>query len=47
MIFTIDPENNISAFAAAKDIENPEAKQFKSVKELNKLAADWRAYAIR
>ena len=41
MIFTIDPENNISAFAAAKDIENPAATQFKSAKELNKLAADW------
>ena len=41
MIFTIDIEHNISAFAAAKDIENPAATQFKSVKELNKLAADW------
>ena len=42
MIFTINPDNNISAFAAAKDIENPEAmQQFKSVKELGKLATDW------
>ena len=37
MIFTINAENNISAFATAKDIENPEAtQQFKSAKELGK-----------
>ena len=42
MIYTIDQENNISAFAAAKDIENPETvQQFKSAKGLNKLAVDW------
>ncbi len=42
MIFTINQENNISAFASAKDIENPETvQQFKSLKELNKLVVDW------
>ena len=42
MIFTINQENNISAFATAKDVENPEAtQQFKSAKELGKLAIDW------
>ena len=42
MIFTINAENNISAFATAKDVENPEAtQQFKSAKELGKLAIDW------
>ena len=42
MIFTINAENNISAFATAKDVENAETtQQFKSVKELGKLAIDW------
>ena len=42
MIFTINADNNISAFPAAKGIENPETvQQFKSVKELGKLAIDW------
>ena len=42
MIFTINAENNISAFATAKDVENLEAtQQFKSAKELGKLAIDW------
>ena len=42
MIFTINAENNISAFASAKEIENPETlQQFKSLKEFNKLAVDW------
>ena len=42
MIFTINTENNISAFASAKDIDNPETtQQFKTIKELNKLAIDW------
>ena len=42
MIFTINAENNISAFATAKDVENAETtQQFKSAKELGKLAIDW------
>ena len=42
MLFTINTENNISAFASAKDIDNPETtQQFKTIKELNKLAIDW------
>ena len=42
MLFTITTENNISAFASAKDIDNPkDASQFKSLKELTKLANDW------
>ena len=42
MIFTINTENNISAFASAKDIDNPETiQQFKTLKELNKFAIDW------
>ena len=42
MIFTINPENNITAFASVKDVESNEStQQFKSLKELNKLANDW------
>ena len=42
MLFTINLENNISAFASAKDIENPETiQQFKTIKELTRLAIDW------
>lgn len=42
MIFTINAENEISAFAVAKEIEHNEAtQQFKSAKELSKAAADW------
>ena len=42
MIFTINPENNITAFASVKDVESNEStQQFKTLKELNKLANDW------
>jgi len=42
MIFTIDPENNITATASGDAIpEN--TQQFGSQKELSKLAADWQA----
>ena len=42
MLFTIDQENNISAFTAAKDVDHSETiQQFKSLKELSKLAAEW------
>ena len=42
MLFAIDQENNISAFASAKEIDNSETtQQFKTTRELNKLAIDW------
>lgn len=42
MIFTINLENNITAFASVKDVKsNESAQQFKSLKELNKLANNW------
>jgi hypothetical protein len=41
---TIDPENNITAFASAAEAKsNPEAARFRSAKDLAKLAANWPA----
>jgi Protein of unknown function (DUF3489) len=43
-IFTIDTENNITAFASAAEAKsNPETERFKSAKELAKLAQEWPA----
>jgi hypothetical protein len=42
--FTIDPDNNITAFASAAEAKsNPESERFRSAKELAKLAANWPA----
>jgi hypothetical protein len=42
--FTIDPENNITAFASAAEAKsNPESERFRSAKDLAKLAANWPA----
>src|SRR5437764_8044407 len=41
-IFTIDQDNNITAFASAKKADsNPESERFRSAKELDKLARKW------
>jgi hypothetical protein len=41
-IFTIDTDNNITAFGFAKTADsNPESERFRSAKELAKLAANW------
>ena len=41
-IFTIDTDNNITAFASAAEAKsNPEAERFRSAKDLAKLAANW------
>ena len=43
-IFTIDRDNNITAFASATEAKsNPEAEHFRSTKDLAKLAAKWPA----
>jgi hypothetical protein len=43
-IFTIDQDNNITAFASAKKAEsNPESECFRSAKELDKVARKWPA----
>jgi hypothetical protein len=43
-IFTIDHDNNITAFASAKKAEsNPETERFRSTKELVKVAGQWPA----
>jgi hypothetical protein len=43
-IFTIDPDNNITAFASAAEAKSKaEAERFRSAKELTKLAAKWPA----
>jgi len=43
-IFTIDKDNNITAFASAKKADsNPETERFRSAKELDKLARKWPA----
>jgi Protein of unknown function (DUF3489) len=40
-IFTIDSENNITAYASQSEITDKEAEQFTSEKDLAQLAADW------
>src|SRR5437763_2730863 len=41
-IFTIDQDNNITAFASGKKADsNPETERFRSAKELDKLARKW------
>jgi hypothetical protein len=41
-IFTIDKDNNITAFASVREAKsNPEAERFQSEKELAKLASQW------
>src|SRR5438477_13207907 len=40
-IFTIDSENNITAYASQSEITDKDAEQFTSEKELAQLAADW------
>src|SRR4051794_29210593 len=41
-IFTIDKDENITAFASAKKADNnPESERFRSAKELDKLARQW------
>jgi hypothetical protein len=43
-IFTIDRDNNITAFASATEAQsNPEAERFRSATDLAKLAAKWPA----
>jgi hypothetical protein len=43
-IFTIDQDNNITAFASAKKADsNPEGERFRSAKELDKVARKWPA----
>jgi len=43
-IFTIDQDNNITAFASAKKADsNPETERFRSMKELAKVARKWPA----
>src|SRR5437868_4445961 len=43
-IFTIDRDNNITAFASATEAEsNPETERFRSATDLAKLAAKWPA----
>jgi hypothetical protein len=41
-IFTIDKDNNITAFASGEKADrNPESERFRSAKELDKLARNW------
>jgi hypothetical protein len=41
-IFTIDQDDNITAFASGKKADNnPESKRFRSVKELDRVARKW------
>src|SRR5436305_13897958 len=43
-VFTIDQDNNITAFASGKKADsNPESERFRSAKELDKLARKWPA----
>ena len=43
-IFTIDQDNNITAFASGKKADsNPESERFRSAKELDKVARKWPA----
>src|SRR5947199_8118009 len=43
-IFTIDPENNITAFASAAEAKSmAESERFRSAEDLKKLAANWPA----
>jgi hypothetical protein len=43
-IFTIDHDNNITAFASAAEAKsNAETERFRSAKDLAKLAANWQA----
>jgi hypothetical protein len=43
-IFTIDQDNNITAFPSAAEAKsNPESERFRSAKDLAKLAAKWPA----
>ena len=43
-IFTIDQDNNITAFASGKKADrNPETERFRSAKELAKVARKWPA----
>src|SRR5437763_12104239 len=43
-IFTIDHDNNITAFASGKKPDsNPETERFRSAKELDKVARKWPA----
>jgi hypothetical protein len=43
-IFTIDPDNNITAFASAAEARSKaETERFRSAKDLAKLAANWPA----
>jgi Protein of unknown function (DUF3489) len=43
-IFTIDKDNNITAFASAKTADtNPETERFRSTEELDNLARKWPA----
>jgi hypothetical protein len=40
--FTIDPQNNITAFGSTKEAkDNPQAERFSSSKELGRLAEHW------
>ncbi len=40
--FTIDPQNNITAFGSTKEAkDNPQAERFSSSKELKRLAEHW------
>ena len=40
--FTIDPQNNITAFGSTKEAkDNPQAERFSSSKELGHLAEHW------
>jgi hypothetical protein len=40
-VFTIDPENNITAHAALPEKTTPDTQSFSSEKELAKLTAEW------
>src|SRR5437868_1812522 len=43
-IFTIDTDNNITAFGSAAEAKsNPESERFRSAEDLKKLAANWPA----
>jgi Protein of unknown function (DUF3489) len=43
-IFTIDKDNNITAFASGKKADsNPDSERFRSAKELDKVARKWPA----
>jgi hypothetical protein len=41
-IFTIDHDNNVTAFASTAEAKSdPESERFRSAKELAKLTANW------